>query len=205
MGWLTLVVATTDGRKHEDFREQLRGTGSIVADSELLDAGSGRGSLLALEREAWQRARRLVAGPPETRVLRVWDEIVGDHNEQSNDRYVSLVANPDDAAFDFDDPAVAGAERATLAAFLPHLGTSFIAMSTLMNDWFHCSGAITVFRAASPVEAASLAASDPWRTLGPHRLYRMQRAVFRRVKPPPGPNTQRYGAANPWPGGSFAG
>lgn len=205
VGWLTLVAATADGRKHEDFREQLRGAGWIVADSELLDAGSGRGSLLALEREAWKEARRLLAGQPETHVLRVWDEIVRTYDEESNDLYVSLVANPDAAALDFDDPAVAGAERATLAAFLPHVGTSFIAMSTLMNDWFHCSGAITVFRAASQVEAASLAASDPWRALGPHRLYRLRRAVFRRVQPPPGPNTQRYGAANPWPGGSFAG
>ena len=205
MGWLTLVVATADGLKLEDLRERLRGAGSIVAGSELLDAGSGRGSLLALEREAWREARRLLAGLPETRVLRVWDQIVSDHAEEGNDRYVSLVANPEDAAFDFDDPAVAGAERATLAAFLPQVGTRFIAMSTLMNDWFHCSGAITVFRAASPAEAASVAASDPWRALGPHRLYRIRHSVFRRVQPPPGPNTQRYGAANPWPGGSFAG
>lgn len=205
MGWLTLVVATADGRKHEDFRDQLRGAGRIVAGSELLDAGSGRGSLLALERDAWQETRRLMAGQPETRVLRVWDEIVGDDDGESNDRYVSLVANRDEAALDFDDPAVAGAERATLAAFLPQIGTSFIAMSTLMNDWFHCSGAITLFRAPSPAEAASLVASDPWRALGPHRLYRVRRDVFRRVQPPPGPNTQRYGASNPWPGGSFAG
>ena len=205
MGWLTLVVATADGLKLEDLRERLRGAGSIVAGSELLDGGSGRGSLLALEREAWREARRLLAGLPETRVLRVWDQIVSDHAEEGNDRYVSLVANPEDAAFDFDDPAVAGAERATLAAFLPQVGTRFIAMSTLMNDWFHCSGAITVFRAASPAEAASVAASDPWRALGPHRLYRIRHSVFRRVQPPPGPNTQRYGAANPWPGGSFAG
>jgi len=205
MGWLTLVLTTTDDRKHEDFREQLRGAGRIVADSELLDAGAGGGSLLALEREAWKEARRLVAGQPEVRVLRVWDEIVGDYDAESNDQYVSLVANPDDAAIDFDDPTVAGAERATLAAFLPQMGQSFIAMSTLMNDWFHCSGAITVLKAASQAEAASLAASDPWRALGPHRLYRTRRAAFRRVQPPPGPNTQRYGAANPWPGGSFAG
>lgn len=205
MSWLTLVVATADGRKHDDVRDQLRGAGRIVAGSELLDAGSGRGSLLALEHDAWQKTRQLMARQPETRVLRVWDEIVGDDGGESNDRYVSLVANPDEAALDFDDPAVAGAERATLAAFLPQIGTSFIAMSTLMNDWFHCSGAITVFRAASPVEAASLVASDPWRALGSHRLYRVRRDMFKRVQPPPGPNTQRYGAANPWPGGSFAG
>jgi len=204
VGWLTLVVATADDWKLEDFREQLRGAGSIVAGSELLEAGSGRGSLLALGRDAWQEARRLVAGQPETRVLRVWDEIVRDLEEESNDWYVSVVANRDDAAFDFDDPAVAGAERATLAAFLPQVGTNFIAMSTLMNDWFHCSGAITVFQAASAAEAASLAASDPWRALGPHGLYRMRHSMFRRVQPPPGPNTQRYGASNPWPGGSFA-
>ena len=205
MGWLTLAVATTDGRRLEAFREQLRRPEWVVAGTELLDAGSGGGALLALEREAWQEARRLLAGQPQARVLRVADEIVRDLDEESSDWYVSLVANPDDAAFDFDDPAVAGAERATLGAFLPQIGTGFIAMSTLMNDWFHCSGAITVFQAASPAEAASLAASDPWRALGPHRLYRTRRAMFRRVQPPPGPNTQRYGAANPWPGGSFSG
>ena len=65
-----------------------------MAGSELLDAGSGGGSLLALEHEAWQEARRLVAGQPQTRVLRVWDEIVWDLEDESNDRYVSVVANP---------------------------------------------------------------------------------------------------------------
>lgn len=204
MAWLTLVVSMSENPEAEQLVEELRAAGKPIADSRLFDAGSGAGSLLALDREAWKEVRRRAAEQPEVRVLRVWDEVVGDGEAARGPLYVSLVANVDEAALDYDDPTVTGAAKATMATFLPLLGARFWAMSTLMNDWNHCSGALTVFGAESDLEAAALAAPDPWRAVGPTRLYRLERAVFRQVAPPTGPNTQRYGAANPWPGGSFA-
>jgi hypothetical protein len=73
-----------------------------------------------------------------------------------------------------------------------------------MSDWAHCSGALTAFHAGSDREASVLADLDPWRAVTPTHLYRLQPLIFRTLAPPPGPNTQRYGASNPWPGGTFA-
>ncbi len=204
MAWLTLVVAEGEGAELDQLLDQLRGAGRVLAGSRLLDAGSGAGSLLALDREAWKEARQRAAGYPDVRVLRVWDEVVGQRQGAEAPLYVSLVANTDESALIYDDPTVTGAARATMSGFLPLLATHFVAISTLMNDWSHCSGALTVFSAASQLEAASLATADPWRAVGPARLYRLEQPAFRRVAPPVGPNTQRYGASNPWPGGTFA-
>jgi hypothetical protein len=201
--WLTLVVSTTERAEFEQLFEEVRSAGRVLAESPLLDAGSGPANLVALEREAWKEVRRRAAGKPDVRVLRVWDEVFGDGEGAGGPLYLSLVANVDEAALEYDDPTVTGAARATLATFLPLLATRFVAISTLMMDWSHCSGALTVFEAASQLEATTLAASDPWRAIGPARLYRVERAVFRRVAPPVGPSTQRYGAANPWPSGTF--
>lgn len=178
----------------------------LLADSPLLDAGDGRGELWLLERDAWKAS--VLLSPAEgwqERALRVWDGVVaqGAGAQLAHGWYVSVSADIGTAALEFDDPAVIGAIRRTMASFLPLLGSRFIATSTLMPDWRRCAGALTVFEARSEAEARMLAASDPWQALFAGRLFRLERAVFRRVLPPAGPNTQRYGGANPWPGGSF--
>ena len=117
--------------------------------------------------------------------------------------YLSAPADLGTAALEFDDPAVSGALQRTLASYLPLLGRRLIATSTLMSDWRRCAGALTAFEAQSEAEALTLAAADPWRALFTGRLFRLERAIVRRVPAPAGPNTQRYGGANPWPGGRF--
>lgn len=181
------------------------GRGRLLAHSALLDAGSGTGQLWLLDRGAWDEAVALASeeGRP-ARAVRVWDALVGDATTAPVDHwYASVVADLGTAALEFDDPAVAGAIHRTLGAYLPLLGPRLVATSTLMSDWRHCCGALTVFEAGSPAEAGTLAWDDPWRALFPGRLFRLERAIVRRVAPPAGPGTQRYGGANPWPGGSF--
>jgi hypothetical protein len=119
------------------------------------------------------------------------------------ERRAQLVAARFELVAEFDDPAVVGAIRRTLGGFLPLLGRRFIATSTLMPDWRQCAGALTVFEAGSEAEAQMLASNDPWQAIFTGRLFRLERAIVRRMLPPAGPNTQRYGGASPWPGGTF--
>ena len=181
------------------------GRGRLLAHSRLLDAGSGSGQLLFLERGAWEEALTIahVEGR-QLRALRVWDEVVAEGAADPADGwYLSAPADLGTAALEFDDPAVGGAIQRTLASYLPLLGRRLIATSTLMSDWMHCAGALTAFAARSEAEARTLAANDPWRAIFTGRLFRLERAIVRRVPAPTGPNTQRYGGANPWPGGAF--
>jgi len=181
------------------------GTGGLLARSRLLDAGCGGGQLSFLERGAWKEA--LAIAPVEgrqLRALRVWDEVVAEGAADPADGwYVSIPADLGSAALEFDDTAIVGAIRRTLATYLPLLGRRVIATSTLMSDWKRCAGALTVFEAGSDAEARMLGANDPWRAIFPGRLFRLEHAIIRRVPGPVGPNTQRYGGANPWPGGTF--
>ena len=205
--WATAVIAA-DPATAEAQGEPAGppGWGRLLAHSALLDAGSGTGQLWFLDRGAWEEALAFAtSGGRQMRAVRVWDALVGDRDASPVDHcYVSAVADLGTAAaLEFDDPAVAGAIHRTLGSYLPLLGRRLVAISTLMSDWRHCCGALTVFEARSPAEAGMLALDDPWRALFSGRLFRLERAIVRRVAPPAGPNTQRYGGANPWPGGSF--
>jgi hypothetical protein len=201
MGWLTLVVALApDADRERRVAERLESAG-VVAQARLVDAGAGEGMLWVLGREAWKEVAE--ANEPAVRAFRVWDAIVGREKPDAR-AYVSLAVDLTTTGLDFDDPTVTGALRETLASYLPLLGIRFIATSTLMSDWMHCAGALTAFWAGSDTLAAAVAAADPWRTVAPSRLYRLQPLVVRSVPPPAGPGTQRYGASNPWPGGSFS-
>jgi hypothetical protein len=204
VAWLTLVVAIGAGTEQGPrTTAALEATQRVLAHTRLMDAGAGEGQMWVLEREAWKEAQQ--AEEPGVRAFRVWDEILGGSGSQADTRaYVSLAADLGGPGLDFDDPTVTGALRSTLASFLPMLGTGFIAVSTLMSDWSHCSGALTAFHAATDPDASLLAGADPWRAVAPAHLYRLQPPIFSSLAPPSGPNTQRYGAANPWPGGSFA-
>jgi hypothetical protein len=208
VAWLTLVVALGAGTEGERrVAERLQAAhGGVLAQARLLDAGAGEGAVWVSSHEAWKEAQR--AEEAGVRAFRVWDAIVAD-GASGGSAYVSLAADLSGGSpgpgLDFDDPTVTGALRSTLASFLPLLGTGFVALSTLMSDWMHCSGALTVFRAGSDAEAGALAAGDPWRAVATARLYRLEPLIFWALAPPAGPNTQRYGASNPWPGGSFGG
>jgi hypothetical protein len=205
--WVTAVMAVETGTAAsapEPFVPP--GPGRLLAHSRLLDAGSGRGQLWFLERGAWKEALAAAAVEGrEQRVLRVWDEVVAEGAvDQAHGWYLSAPADLVSAALDFDDPTVVGAIKRTLASYLPLLGRRLIATSTLMPYWRRCAGALTAFEAESDAEAQALAANDPWRAVFSGRLFRLERAIVRRVPAPAGPNTQRYGGANPWPGGTFA-
>jgi hypothetical protein len=204
MAWHTLVVTLGTGAEQgRRTAAALEATERVLARADLLDTGAGGGLIWVLERAAWKQA--LQAEEAGVRAFRVWDALLsGEPSRGDTPSYISLAADLDGPGVAFDDPAVAGATRSTLASFLPLLGTSFIAVSTLMSDWSHCSGALTAFHAGSDREASVLAAPDPWRAIVPARLYRLQPLIFRTLAPPPGPSTQRYGASNPWPGGTFA-
>jgi hypothetical protein len=204
--WATAVIAV-ERPPAKPMPESLAppGRGGVLAHSLLLDAGNGTGQLWFLDRAAWKES--LTLAPAEAwqlRALRIWDAVVAeDGTEPADGWYLSAPTDLGTAALEFDDPAVVGAIRRTLGSFLPLLGPRFIATSTLMPDWRRCAGALTVFEAGSEAEARMLAANDPWQAIFTGRLFRLDRAILRRVLPPAGPNTQRYGGANPWPGGTF--
>jgi hypothetical protein len=181
------------------------GRGRLLAHSALLDAGSGGGHVWLFDRAAWEEAQAIAAGVGrQIRAVRMWDAIAAEGAASPVDHwYLSASVDLGTAALEFDDPAIGGAIRRTLASYLPLLGRRLIATSTLMSDWRHCCGALTAFAARSAAEARTLAFDDPWRAIFPGRLFRLERAVLQRVLPPAGPTTQRYGGANPWPGGTF--
>ena len=181
------------------------GRGRLLAHSALVDAGSGGGHVWLLDRSAWEEALAVASRVGrQIRAVRVWDAVVAEGSAPPVDQwYVSVSLDLGTPALEFDDPAVSGAIRRTLESYLPLLGRRLIATSTLMSDWRHCCGALTAFEAGSAAEARVLASDDPWRAMFPGRLFRLERAVFRHVPPPAGPNTQRYGGTNPWPGGAF--
>jgi hypothetical protein len=200
-GWTTAVIAAQPG--WGDLVVPA-GQGRLLGHSALLDAGDGSGDLWLLDRSAWTAALEAAPGDRRVRAVRVWDEVVGAGADQPAERwYVSIAVDLGTAAFDFDDPAVEGAIKRLLAGYVPLLGRRFVATSTVMPDWRHCCGGLTAFAAESDVEARTVALDDPWRSLFPGRVFRLERAIFRRVTPPAGPNTQRYGGANPWPGDRF--
>lgn len=205
--WATAVIAVDPPQPEPGAASPPPGSGHRpLGSSRLLDAGSGTGQLRFFDPDEWREARSLPAAEgPRWRALRVWDAIVARGRAATVDGwYVSLPAELGTAALDFDDPAVAGALRLMLGSFLPLLGRRLIATSTLMPAWKRCAGAITVFGAASEAEARTLASSDPWQAIFAARLFRLEQAIVSRVPAPAGPGTQRYGGANPWPGGSFA-
>jgi hypothetical protein len=203
--WATAVLAA-ETRSSEPVPESLvqPGRGRVLASSRLLDTGSGAG-LWLLERDAWQDASTIEPGEGRRlRAFRVWDALVAEGAAAPVEGwYVSAAADLGTAALQFDDPAVAGAIRRTLAGYLPLLGRRLVATSTLMPNSRRCAGALTVFEARSEDEARTLASNDPWRAIFPGRLFRLERAIVARVPAPAGPVTQRYGGANPWPASTF--
>ena len=199
--WATAVIAAEPGRGElipSAAREHL------LAHSALLDAGDGSGDLWILDRGAWKETLEAAPGDRQARAVRVWDGVVAESADPPAERwYVSIAADLGTSSLDFDDPAVEGAIKRLLADYLPLLRRRFVATSTVMPDWRHCCGGLTAFSAGSDAEARTLALDDPWRSLFPGRVFRLERAILRRVTPPAGPNTQRYGGANPWPADRF--
>ena len=200
-GWATAVIAVQPPG-HELAVPS--GPGHLLAHSALLDAGDGGGHLWLLDRSAWKEALAAAPGDRRARAVRVWEPVAGEGSAPPAERwYLSIAVDLGTSALSFDDPAIEGAIRRVLASYLPLIGRRFVATSTLMPDWQSCCGGLTAFSAGSDAEARTLALEDPWRSLFPGRVFRLERAILRQVAPPSGPNTQRYGGANPWPGDRF--
>ena len=77
-----------------------------------------------------------------------------------------------------ESKTVCGPIAAPQQAPIGIIACRFIATSTLMSDWRHCPGARTVFEARSEAEAKTLAMADPWRTIFPVRLFRLELTIF---------------------------
>jgi hypothetical protein len=100
----------------------------------------------------------------------------------------------EDAKLPFDEPEVQGARRDALAWWIPLLGETLVAITTLAVNSVNYGGAITV--ATDP----SFFREDPFARIFPGTLVRTE--LFSRVAPPAGPVVERYSGAA-WPGGSF--
>lgn len=103
---------------------------------------------------------------------------------------VSLVLVPRGEELLFDDPAVSGALRRVLA------GTPPDAVTTLVRDSSHFSGAVTVRRDGRPLH------DDPFARVGHAEVLRVGPGLFGRVHPTAGPVIQRYSGL-PWPAAGF--
>jgi hypothetical protein len=212
-GWLTVLVhlppASEADQAFQDAQRQLEPlSGSVINLTQLVEPDGRRaGTLVALEKEAWETALELaqiLSG--QARAFRMAEALVApkDAPAPSGAAFVSLAANLKGASLHFDDPAVSGAMRAALGEYLPLLGQRLLATSSLMVRDFDYGGAITVFEADSVAQAAALASYDTWARIYPNRLFGAAGGFFSRTPPPPGPVIQRYGASTPWPGGRFS-
>lgn len=103
---------------------------------------------------------------------------------------VSFVVVPRGEELLFDDPAVSGALRRVLAETPPD------AVTTLVRDSSHFSGAVTVRRDGRPLH------DDPFARVGHAEILEVGPGLFGRVPPAPGPVIQRY-SGKPWPAAGF--
>ena len=178
----------------------------MVNRTPLLESGERVGNLIALSRESSDAAFELADElTGRTRAFRVAEELVtsGVEPTGTGGAFASLAANLEEASLHFDDPAVSGAMRAALGAYLPSLGRRLLGTSSLMVGSFDYAGALTAFEANSPEEAATLAAHDTWASIYPARLFGVAPGFFARNPAFPGPVIQRYQNV-PWPGGGFS-
>ena len=208
-GWLPLVVhlAEEADPAHQELDEKLDRLRDHVTNwTSLLESGERVGSLVALCGGSSDAALELadeLAG--RARSFRVAEELVafGAEATETGETFVSLVANLEGASLHFDDPAVSEGMRAALGQYWPALGQRLLGTSSLMLGSFDYAGAITAFEAASPEEAAALAANDTWARIYPARLFGVDSGFFARNPAFPGPVIQRYQNV-PWPGGRFS-
>lgn len=154
-----------------------------TAAASVEEDGSAAGFLVAWE----QRAK------PRRDALRVDPRIIDPHGAPA---WASLVLAPAGIRLPFDDLAVQDARRRVLA------GPPLDGVSALMRDSSHFEGSISVLRSEG---APQLLSDDPFGRVFPARLLRVAEGVLGAALPPVGPVIERYGSANPWPGGRFGG
>jgi hypothetical protein len=209
-GWLPLVVhlAEEGDPAQRELERRLDGLGErVVNQTPLLESGERVGSLVALSRESSDASLELADElDGRVRSFRVIEELVVASDDElagTGEVFASLAANLEGASLHFDDPAVSGAMRAALGAYLPALGRRLLGTSSLMVGSFDYAGALTAFEADSPEEAAVLASHDTWASIYQARLFGVAPGFFARNPAPPGPVIQRYQNV-PWPGGRFS-
>lgn len=127
-------------------------------------------------------------GKPVASALRMDDRLVDADGEAA---WVSLVLLARDRSPLFDDPAISGALRRVLAETPPD------GVSTLVRDSSHFAGAVTV-RRGWPAKLRD----DPFARIGHAEVLLVDKGLFGRTAPVPGPVIQRY-SGKPWPAAGF--
>lgn len=199
-GWLTLVIdLEPDGPRRADLLKRLQSAIEPINQTVLREGGREVGSLAALSKDALKPAKDATAQLiGSARAVRVDADIIARDPSAAKMAFVLLAADLHGHSIDHDDPAVTGAIRAYLGAYVPVLGLRFIAVSTLL-DRIAYAGGLTAFEASSETEARHLAQDDPWRRIFPGRVFQTSSGFFQRQVPPAGPGTQRSGGGSPWP------
>ena len=111
--------------------------------------------------------------------------------------YVSLTWAPAGSWLPFDDVAVSGAIRRALA------GPAYDLVSALSQSDNRFLGALVGVLDEDPGAAGLRLADDPFATLFPRRVLRVEAGLLGRMPDAVGPSMQRYGAGSPWPWDRF--
>lgn len=114
------------------------------------------------------------------------------HDPDGEPAWVSLALAPPGVSIPFDDPAVSGALRRTLA------GPPRRLVTTLLRDEVRFAGALM-----AADDRAGLR-GNPFARIFPARTFRVERGVLGRVAAPTGPGIARYAGGAPWPWDSFS-
>jgi hypothetical protein len=104
---------------------------------------------------------------------------------------VSLALAPEGVSIPFDDPAVSGALRRTLADPRHRLVT------TLLRDEVRFAGALLA------ADDRGRLHQNPFARIFPARVFHVGPGVLGSIAPPTGPGIARYAGGAPWPWDRF--
>ena len=113
------------------------------------------------------------------------------HEPEGDAAWVSLALAPEGVSIPFDDPAVSGSVRRTLA------GPPRRLVTTLLRDEVRFVGALVAADDRAGVR------ENAFGRIFPARVFRVERGVLGSMAPPTGPGIARYAGGAPWPWDRF--